>query len=60
MPTPKFSPPLGENATRVLRLIKADPDMKVRDIANALGLSTQRVYQIIDTLERRGELKEVI
>jgi DNA-binding IclR family transcriptional regulator len=51
--------PLGTNAERVLRLIKADPDMKVRDIANALGLSTQRVYQIIDTLERRGELKEV-
>jgi DNA-binding IclR family transcriptional regulator len=52
--------PLGENAERVLRLIKADPEMKVREIANALGLTTQRVYQIINTLERRGQLKGVI
>jgi len=51
---------LGENADRVLRLIKADPEMTVREIANALGLTTQRVYQIIDTLEKRGQLKEVI
>jgi DNA-binding IclR family transcriptional regulator len=52
--------PLGENAQRVLRLIKADPDLKVIDIARAVGLTTQRVYQIIDTLERRGELRNVI
>ena len=48
--------PLGENAERVKRLILADPDMTAREIANALGLSTQRVYQIINALENRGEL----
>ena len=48
--------PLGENADRVKRLVMADPDMTAREIAMALGLSTQRVYQIINTLENRGEL----
>ena len=48
--------PLGENAERVLRLIQAEPDIPVREIADTLGLSTQRVYQIIDALENRGDL----
>jgi predicted transcriptional regulator len=48
--------PLGENADRVKRLALADPDMKVREIALALGLTTQRVYQLLDALRERGEL----
>jgi DNA-binding IclR family transcriptional regulator len=48
--------PLGKNAERVLRLIRAEPDIPVREIADTLGLSTQRVYQIIGTLQNRGEL----
>ena len=48
--------PLGKNAERVLRLITAQPDIPVREIADTLHLSTQRVYQIINTLQNRGEL----
>lgn len=51
--------PLGENADRVKRLVLADPDMTARQIANALGLSTQRVYQLMEALRERGELEEV-
>ena len=48
--------PLGDNADRVKRLVLADPDMTARQIANALGLSTQRVYQLMEALRERGEL----
>lgn len=48
---------LGENAERVRRLAEADPDLTVREIANALGLTTQRVYQLLEALRLRGELE---
>ena len=48
--------PLGKNADRVLRLIQAEPDISVREIADILGLSTQRVYQIMHALADRGDL----
>ena len=50
--------PLGKNAESVLRLIQAEPDIPVREIADILGLSTQRVYQIMNTLKKRGDLVE--
>jgi hypothetical protein len=50
--------PLGDNAQRVKRLVLADPDIRPRDIAIMLGLSVQRVYQLIDALRERGELDE--
>jgi DNA-binding MarR family transcriptional regulator len=56
MPRERY--PLGENALRVKRLILAEPEISVAEIAAMLKLSTQRIYQIIDNLERRGELRE--
>jgi predicted ArsR family transcriptional regulator len=48
--------PLGPNAERVRRLAEADPDITVSEIAKAVGLTTQRVYQILEALRSRGEL----
>jgi DNA-binding MarR family transcriptional regulator len=49
--------PLGDNAAEVRRLTRRNPDMTVGEIARRLGLTTQRIYQIRDALEARGELK---
>lgn len=49
--------PLGKNAERVKRLVESQPDLTVRQIANALGLTTQRVYQLLGLLRERGELE---
>lgn len=48
--------PLGENAERVKRLTLSSPDLPVSSIAKALGLTTQRVYQLLAVLRERGEL----
>ena len=53
-----YVPPLGKNAYRVKDIILADPEIPVVDIARKVRLTTQRVYQIIDTLERRGEFRK--
>ena len=47
---------LGLNAERVRDLYRKD--IPVRQIAILLGLSTQRVYQLLEALRRHGELEE--
>lgn len=48
--------PLGPTADRIKRWREIDPEFSVAQMAKALNVTTQRVYQIIATLEKRGDL----
>lgn len=46
----------SERREQVITLVKANPEIKVRDIATELGTSSNNIYNIIRRLEADGKL----
>ena len=51
-PNRLFVRPLGEREAEALRLIEAHPGLTARELADRLGVTTNRVWQIVRRLEQ--------